>query len=290
MVQGFREAQGDTIIVMDADLQHPPEKVPELAAKISDSSPVAVGTRYKDQGGINGWTKFRKTVSKGAVLLSKIIVPEARKSSDPVSGFFAVKKDRVKPEELSPQGYKILLEVLSQVRPEKVAEVGFTFEEREKGESNLGLQHYIKFLEHAAECRLKHHGLDRYVDPRKAIRFMEFGAVGASGTLLNMIIFASTQSIGLHYLLSGTLAFAGAVQWNFFWNWLVTFNKPSEKIREKYLKFNSVSVGGFLIYQTILFLMIGMLGQPELLSNLLAILGGFLWNFTGSEKVAFQPE
>ncbi|QKQ97941.1 glycosyltransferase [Candidatus Nanohaloarchaea archaeon] len=290
MVEGFRQAQGEKIVVMDADLQHPPEKVPQLAEKVTDKSPVAVGTRYQDEGGINGWTKFRRTVSKGAIRLSKIIVPEARKSSDPVSGFFAVKKDRLQPEKLSPHGYKILLEVLAQVRPEKVEEVGYRFEEREKGESKLGLQHYIKFLEHAAECRLKHHDIDRYVDPRKAIRFGEFAAVGASGTLINMAIFASTQSQGLHYLLSGTLAFAGAVQWNFFWNWLVTFNKPSDNIKEKYLKFNSVSIGGFLIYQAILFLTIGMLGQPELLSNLLAIIGGFIWNFTGSEKVAFQPE
>lgn len=290
MVKGFQEAQGDKIVVMDADLQHPPEKVPELASKITDNTPVSVATRYKDQGEINGWTKFRKTVSKGAILLSKIIVPEARKSSDPVSGFFAVKKDRLKPEKLSPHGYKILLEVLAQIRPEKVEEIGYRFEEREKGESNLGLQHYIKFLEHAAECRLKHHRVDKYIDPRKIIRFMEFGAVGASGTLLNMLIFATTQSNGLHYLLSGTLAFGGAVQWNFFWNWLITFNKPSENIREKYLKFNSVSIGGFLIYQSILFLMIGVLSQPELPSNLLAIIGGFLWNFTGSEKVAFRPE
>lgn len=289
-MQGFREAQGETIVVMDADLQHPPEKVPELAAKISDSSPVAVGTRYRDEGGIDGWTKFRKTVSKGAVLLSKIIVPEARKSSDPVSGFFAVKKDRVRPDELSPQGYKILLEVLSQVRPEKVAEVGFRFEEREKGESNLGLQHYIKFLEHAAECRLKHHGLDKYVNPRKAIRFAEFGAVGASGVVINNLIFLPLNSSGMHYSIAGLFAFAGAVQWNFFWNWLITFNKPSENIREKYLKFNTVSLGGLALYQAALFVMIGLLSQPELLANMVAILTSFTWNFTGSEKVAFQPE
>lgn len=274
---------------MDADLQHPPEKVPELAAKISDSSPVAVGTRYRDDGGINGWNRFRKTISKGAVLLSKIIVPEARKSSDPVSGFFAVKKDRVRPDELSPQGYKILLEVLSQVKPEKVEEVGFRFEEREKGESNLSLDHYFKFLEHAVECRLKNHGLDKYVDPRKAIRFMEFGAVGASGVIINNLIFLPLNSSGIHYSIAGLFAFAGAVQWNFFWNWLITFNKPSNNIKEKYLKFNTVSLGGLALYQAALFVMIGLLSQPELLANMVAILTSFTWNFTGSEKVAFQP-
>lgn len=275
---------------MDADLQHPPEKLPELAEKVTDETPVAVGTRYKNQGQINGWTKFRKTVSKGAILLSKIIVPEARKSSDPVSGFFGIKKDRVKPEKLSPHGYKILLEVLAQVKPEKVEEVGYRFEERESGESNLGLQHYIKFLEHAAECRLKHHGIDKYIDPRKAIRFAEFGAVGASGVLINNLIFLPVSASGIHYSIAGFFAFATAVQWNFFWNWLVTFNKPEENIKEKYLKFNSVSAGGFLIYQAMLFLLIGVLNQPDLPANMAAILASFLWNFTGSEKVAFRPE
>lgn len=275
---------------MDADLQHPPEKVIELAEKVTDRKPVAIGTRYTRKGEINGWSWFRRTVSKGAILLSKIAVPEARKSSDPVSGFFAVKKDRINPEKLSPHGYKILLEVLSQVKPEKVEEVGFTFEEREEGESNLGLQQYIKFLEHAAECRLKHHGFDRYMDPRKTIRFAEFGAVGASGVLINNLIFLPLTSIKVHYAIAGFFAFAGAVQWNFFWNWLITFNKPEENIREKYIKFNTVSLGGLLIYQAALFVMIGILEQPELISNMTAILTSFLWNFAGSENVAFQPE
>lgn len=286
--KGFKEARGDSIVVMDADLQHPPEKVAEIYDKLSENTPLVVGTRYTGNGDIEGWTFFRKTVSKGANLLSKAFVPEARKTSDPVSGFFGVKRDRVNPEELSPHGYKILLETLSQVRPEKVGEVGYVFEEREKGESKLGVQQYIKFLEHAAECRIKHHRFHEKINPRKSIRFLEFAAVGATGVAVNTVIFMASTTASLHYLLAGALAFGGAVQWNFFWNWFLTFNQPSEQIREKYLKFNAVSLGGFLIYEAALLVLIGVLGQPRLTANLLAIMTSFFWNFTGSEKIAFE--
>lgn len=288
VVRGFEEAEGDTVMVMDADLQHPPEKIPEFLDRLSDDSPVVVGTRYREGGDIEGWSRFRKTVSRGAITIGKILIPEARRSSDPVSGFFAVKKDALDLERLSPHGYKILLDVLTTVDPENVPEVGYHFSDRESGESKLDIHEYVKFLEHGLECRMKHHGLDRKLDTRRTVRFLEFAGVGASGVAINSAIFLGTSALGLHYLLRGFLAFAGAVQWNFLWNWLVTFDRPEDRLLNRYLRFNAVSLGGFAVYETLLFILIGLLGLWEAGANIAAIFGGFLWNFLGSEKLAFK--
>lgn len=273
---------------MDADLQHPPEKIPEFLEKISRENPVVVGTRYREGGGIEGWSSFRKAISQGAITIGKILIPEARKSSDPVSGFFAVKKDALDLERLSPHGYKILLDMLTTVKPGKVPEVGFRFSDRENGESKLDIHEYVKFLEHGLECRMKHHGLDRKIDTRRTVRFLEFAGVGASGVAINTAIFLGTIPLGLHYLLRGLLAFGGAVQWNFLWNWLVTFDKPEDRLLKRYLRFNAVAIGGFMVYETLLFVLIGLLGLWEPAANIMAIFGGFLWNFLGSEKLAFK--
>lgn len=148
VVRGFREARGDVIVVMDADLQHPPEIVPCLAAKVSQATPIAIGTRYDCGGRIENWPLSRRIVSYGALALAKLFVPPARRVSDPISGFFAVRADVVDPDELSPDGYKILIELLAVVDPERVSEVGFVFESREHGETSLVLEQYRRFLGH----------------------------------------------------------------------------------------------------------------------------------------------
>lgn len=286
VLEGFRQANGEKLLVMDADLQHPPEKALEISEKLSNDSPLVVGTRYSDGGSIEGWSTTRKIVSKGAILLSKAFVPESRRSTDPVSGFFGVTADEVEVEEISPYGYKILLDVIQQVDPEEVSEVGFSFSERESGESKLSPGEYIQYVEHLGELRLRHHELHDYIDTRRLIRMGEFGAVGASGALINTLIFMATGS--LHYSIAGLLAFLGAVQWNFIWNYSITFDRPSGSVRDQYLRFHAVSLGGFLVYEAALFALIGGLDMPRLPSNIAAIFAGFVWNFLGSDSFAFN--
>lgn len=288
VLEGFRNANGENIVVMDADLQHPPEKAREIGNRLSDETPVVVGTRYSDDGGIEDWSTTRKIVSRGAILLSEIAVPAARKSSDPVSGFFGVRADKLEPEQISPYGYKILLDVLEQVDPEEVEEVGYRFSERNEGESKLSVKEYLQYIEHLADLRMKHHSLDEHMDTRRAIRMAEFGGVGASGALVNTGIFMLTSE--LHYLISGLLAFLGAVQWNFLWNWSITFDMPRIDLKKQYLKFHAVSAGGFIIYEIALLILIGMLNLPRLPANIAAIFAGFIWNFFGSDTYAFNHE
>lgn len=288
VVAGLETADGDTAVVMDADLQHPPEKIQDLASKVTDDTPVAVGTRYNGEGGIDDWSLSRKIVSWGASTISKIMIPSTRELSDPMSGFFAVKIDRLDTEKLDPHGYKILLDVLTQLNPDEIPEVGYHFSDREEGESKLDIHQYVKFLEHAFECRMRTHGLEKHIDPRRTVRFLEFAGVGATGTAINTAIFFLGRSSGLHYLTAGFFAFLVAVQWNFFWNWLITFDKPEDRLITRYINFHGVSAGGFVVYEILLATLIGLFGVWDILANVLAIFGGFLWNFIGSERIAFR--
>ncbi|HUV52457.1 MAG TPA: polyprenol monophosphomannose synthase, partial [Dehalococcoidia bacterium] len=112
VVAGFKQAKGDILGVIDADLQHPPEFVPNLIKGVKEGADVAIASRYIKGGAIEGWTLKRKIISLGAKLPANVLLTAARKIKDPLSGFFLFRKQVIEGTELSPTGYKILLEVL----------------------------------------------------------------------------------------------------------------------------------------------------------------------------------
>lgn len=152
--RGFEEASHQVCAVMDADLQHPPEKLPDLLAAFDDDVDLVVGSRYRQGGGIENWPTWRRVVSRGAGLVAKALLPSARGIADPLSGFFAVRRRVVHGVELSPTGYKILLEILATCEYDGVREVPYVFSERERGESKLTAEEYRNFLEHVLSLRL----------------------------------------------------------------------------------------------------------------------------------------
>lgn len=150
VVRGFREARGEVCVVIDADFQHPPERVPDLVAPFSDPAvDLVVGTRYLEPGGIEGWTWTRRLVSWGGTLVARAGSNRAWSLSDPMSGFFAVRRELVDDVALRPDGYKILLEVVERAQPEQVVEVPYVFQPRRAGESKLDTSETVRFLEHA---------------------------------------------------------------------------------------------------------------------------------------------
>ncbi len=100
--------------VMDADLQHPPEKVREMLelARSSDVD-VVVASRYARGGSYSGLPgPLRRGVSVGSKYLAQVVFKEARKTSDPMTGFFLVRNDAISGIQFRPTGFKILLEIL----------------------------------------------------------------------------------------------------------------------------------------------------------------------------------
>lgn len=135
VIAGVESARGNEIVVMDADLSHPPEKVPELASKLEGSS-IAIGSRNMKGGGVQTWPFHRKVISKGAELLAFLIL--GVKSSDPMSGFFAIRKSVFKRTRFRAKGYKLLLNILADNRSAKISEVPYFFKDRHAGKTKLG--------------------------------------------------------------------------------------------------------------------------------------------------------
>jgi len=148
VLHGIAEAKGEYLLVMDADLQHPPAKIPELLAPLErGEADFVVGSRYVP-GGSTGekWGVFRKINSRIATLLAR---PFAGETTDPMSGFFAMKRSTYeRAQRLTPLGYKIALELMCKSRVENVREIPIHFAERTRGESKLTLKEQFRYLEH----------------------------------------------------------------------------------------------------------------------------------------------
>ncbi len=149
VIAGFREARADCLLVMDADLQHPPEQVPAVAAPVLDGrADICVGSRYVGRGTCaEGWPLLRRLNSQAATLLARPLT----RVKDCMAGFFCLRRDVLeKCGPLDPVGYKILLELLAKAPNAVVAEVPIDFAEREAGTSKLSFREQVRYLRHLA--------------------------------------------------------------------------------------------------------------------------------------------
>jgi dolichol-phosphate mannosyltransferase len=142
VVAGFAAARGDTLLVMDADLSHPPEIAPKLADAIANGADLAVGSRYVSGGGVEDWPMKRQIVSRVACLLGQALVPVR----DSTSGFFALRRAVVDGVKLNPIGFKIGFEVMARGAYKKVVEVPYVFRDREHGLSKFGRREILQYL------------------------------------------------------------------------------------------------------------------------------------------------
>jgi dolichol-phosphate mannosyltransferase len=143
VVAGFGAARGDVLLVMDADLSHPPEVVPALAAAIEQGADLAVGSRYVRGGGVEDWPLKRRAVSRIACLMGNALVPVR----DATSGFFALRRSVIDGVRLNPIGFKIGFEVIARGRYKKVVEVPYTFRDRELGSSKFGRREIAQYVQ-----------------------------------------------------------------------------------------------------------------------------------------------
>jgi dolichol-phosphate mannosyltransferase len=290
VTDGFAAATHEFCAVMDADFQHPPNKLPELITSLDGSTDIAIGSRHVDGGGIENWSTWRKAVSKGGTGCAKAALPGARGVSDPMSGFFAVRRSAVEDVDLDPQGYKILLEILEKGEYESITEVPYVFQQRERGESNLSAEEIRQFLEHVGQLTVVSHGLDGVIGPWRAVRASEFALVGAIGAVVNMVVFALLTLVeDAFFMFAGGVAFLAAVNWNFVGNWFLTYDRPGGNLLRQYVRFHVVSITGFVVYNVALVASAGA-GVSLLPANAIAILTGAGFNFIGSDTAVFPTD
>ena len=96
--------------------------------------------------------------------------------------------------------------------------------------------------------------------------FIKFGLVGASGVIVNMLIYTALITLNVNYLAAATVAFLFAVSSNFYLNFIWTFKgKGKDKsIKEKYLHFFIISLINFVINLSILKIAVEFLSVNEL--------------------------
>jgi dolichol-phosphate mannosyltransferase len=159
VLAGIKAARSEWVCVMDADLQHPPELVGDLIEEARRSkADVVVASRYCRGGEVGDFSAPRAALSRSTVLLARAMFPRRlRNVSDPMSGFFLIRKAAIDLANLRPRGFKILLEILVRGGPLVTTEVPFRFGERYAGESKASLREGIRYLHRLIELRLGVH-------------------------------------------------------------------------------------------------------------------------------------
>ena len=240
VVEGFKASRGRYLVVIDADLQHPPSLITELFRKALEGYDIVIASRYVEGGGTEGWSLWRRLVSKLAVKISHIALPQVKHVKDPVSGFFLVNKERVLKilGNLNPVGFKILLELLVKTEGQGTCEVPYVFKPRRRGESKLKMSTVMAFLKQVFKL---------FLWSGEYKRVLKFALVGLSGLILGeLLLWALTSPLGLYYLASAAIATEISIINNFVWNEVWTFRDKRRgdllSVLKRLAKFNALRV------------------------------------------------
>jgi dolichol-phosphate mannosyltransferase len=198
VLHGIAIARGQFLIVMDADLQHPPEAIPYLLSPLKQGdAEFVIGSRYVAGGTTaDGWSPLRRLNSAVATLLAR---PFARRAHDPMSGFFALRRETYqRAARLNPLGYKIALELICKCRARRIMEVPIHFGVRTAGDSKLNLKQQFLYLRHLAR-------LYNFAFPR-TMTFLKAAVGGALGYALSQMTNPALAGV-LTVLAATTLTF-----------------------------------------------------------------------------------
>jgi dolichol-phosphate mannosyltransferase len=159
VIRGWQVSRGEVLGAIDADLQHPPELLLKLWDEMTRGVDLAVASRHVEGGGVSNWSVIRRLLSRCAQGLGLILLPQVvGRVTDPMSGYFLVRRSCLVNCPLNPLGYKILLEVLGRGKVRWIGEVGYVFQEREAGKSKVTTKQYVDYLRHLIRLRVS---LDR---------------------------------------------------------------------------------------------------------------------------------
>jgi dolichol-phosphate mannosyltransferase len=275
ILDGVKVCSGDYVVVMDADLQHPPEVIKELLRNAGRCD-IVIASRYVRGGGTAGFPLIRRVISLGATYMARILVPQARRVKDPLSGFFLARRELIEGAEVAvPSGYKILLEIISQHDNLKICEVPYVFQSRIRGESKLGKKEILSYV-------------------RQLLMIMpdyyKFAVVGASGVFVNLgVVWLLAYMLSIPHFIASIIGIEASLINNFVWNDLWTFRKRRFGKRWwRFLKYHVSTVVGTLAQYTVSQLAYYLLLKESLLSQALGIIVGFIANYLISKKYVWK--
>ncbi len=239
---------------------------------------VVVASRYcrgGDAAGLSGGA--RRLVSSGSTTLTRAMFPRRlRNCSDPMTGFFAVRRDALDLADLRPRGFKILLEILARADL-RVTEEPFVFGQRLAGESKATLRQGLWFLGQLAGLRFG--------------RMSRFAAVGAFGAVLNLLLMTLGIAAGMHYLAAAAVAAEVTILTNFLLQDRLVFDdlRGSRPFRVRLLAsmgFNTVEA---LARLPLLALLVELVLLPDVLAQALTLGAAFLLRFAFVSGVVYRP-
>lgn len=281
VIDGLRESTSEWCLVMDGDLQHPPEMIPALLSTAQNTqADVAVASRYcggGDSTGLSGWA--RQSVSSLSTSLTRAMFPRRlRHCTDPMTGFFAVRRAAVDLERLRPRGFKILLEILARHQL-TIVERPFTFAQRFAGKSKANLTQGLRFLSQLAALRFG--------------RMSRFAAIGALGAVANLAIMAALIALGMHYAAAAVIAAAATIVGNFFLQEQFVFRDLRRESRLFWTRFgSSLAFNGTeaLIRLPILVVLVEYLFVPSLVAQAATIIVAFFARYVFHAQVVYRPQ
>ena len=281
VIHGMRMARYDRLVVMDADLSHPPERIGALLAALDGDATFAVGSRYVPGGAIDAdWGALRRLNSRAATLLALPLV----RCSDPMSGFFATDRRWLPDlEQLRPIGYKIGLELMVRGRL-RVREVPIGFSDRDRGESKMNLRQQLNYLHHPAPpvpASLRERGAADQLRTRGSERFHDRRAV-----------LPVAAGCGPRTPLARFLSFWPAVSWNWLVNRALTFDeRPRQPHARQWTKFVASSVLGLAVNvgsYTLLTSFVDLFARYRLLALVIGVCLGGAVNFLIANRFVYR--
>jgi len=280
VLDGLVRSERDVLVVMDADLSHPPEKIPEMVALLAGNVDVVVGSRFADGGSTaDDWGVLRWLNSRVATLLA---LPLAR-LSDPMSGFFAMRRSTfLAGRDFNPIGYKILLELILKCRCSRIVEVPIYFDNRRFGKSKLSLKEQLKYLQHLRRLYIYKYGTWSHL--------LQFLVVGFSGLVVNLLALTLLLRLQMPEKLAVALAIVVSMFWNFGFNRRFSFSYArGQSIVRQFVGFVAAcSVGAVVNY----FVTMGLweVFRHKQISAFIGVLAGTGFNFMASRFVIFRSK
>jgi dolichol-phosphate mannosyltransferase len=280
VLEGIERTTGELIVVMDADLSHPPEAIPPMLEALGNGCDFVVGSRYVE-GGVthDDWGLLRWLNSRLATFLARPFTS----IKDPMSGFFALRRETfAHADGLNPIGYKIGLELLVKCRCTRVAEVPIAFADRIHGKSKLSIREQLRYLRHLRRLFMYRYGTSS--------ELMQFVVVGASGVLVNLGVVTALLRSGAAAPVGIAGGIVASICGNFYLNRRFTFSHSrGGHMPTQFLGYVlSVSFGSLVNYTIALSLLERLPGLAPQIASLGGIGAATVVNFVALKYIVFK--